>query len=485
MSKRLLSIFLTICVAGCLLCPARTLRLSLDESVRVANDSSLQALSFRNLYNAGYWEWKTYKARRLPNVTLTATPAGYVRSMTQRYDSQDNIDVFRSQQTYQADASLMVSQNVDFLGGSLYVETNLAYLRNFGEYTGNQFSATPVRVGYTQSLIGFNPFRWERLIEPVKYEKVRRQYIQNREIVAEQVVMYFFNLALAQTEYRLAKESLQAADSLYAIGERRFKIASISQEELLTLKLDKVNARNAIENALIDIKQARLSLATYLGIDTDTDIEVILPSAPRSFEVNLPTALRHAAINNPELIEKHQSVLEARRDVHRTRVESRFDISFNASVGFNQYAPTFSGAYRHPLRQDIVNLAITIPLVDWGVRKGKYNMALSNLNVAEIDREQHELSIEKDVSTTVSEIAVRRNLLGSALEALDIADMAYASTTRRFLIGKADINSLTLAKMRRQDANKNYISALQKYWQSYYKLRRLTLYDFELNLPLE
>ena len=44
-------------------------------------------------------------------------------------------------------------------------------------------------------------------------------------------------------------------------------------------------------------------------------------------------------------------------------------------IGFNQVAPTFIGAYGQLRRQDLVALTVSIPLIDWGVRKGKVNMA--------------------------------------------------------------------------------------------------------------
>jgi len=37
---------------------------------------------------------------------------------------------------------------------------------------------------------------------------------------------------------------------------------------------------------------------------------------------------------------------------------------------------------------------------------------------------------------------------------------------------------------RQQEAQKNYISALQNYWLNYYKIRKLTLHDFESGLSL-
>ncbi|MGL5730743.1 MAG: TolC family protein, partial [Bacteroidales bacterium] len=55
---------------------------------------------------------------------------------------------------------------------------------------------------------------------------------------------------------------------------------------------------------------------------------------------------------------------------------------------------------------------------------------------------------------------------------------------KRFLIGKADVNSLTLAQKREQEAQQNYIRSLKNYWVSYFKIRKLTLFDFETGLSL-
>jgi len=83
------------------------------------------------------------------------------------------------------------------------------------------------------------------------------------------------------------------------------------------------------------------------------------------------------------------------------------------------------------------------------------------------------------VIMSVDEFLIRQDLIGSAEEALKLADMAYRITKERFIIGKADLNSLTLSLNRQNTAQRNYISTLQDYWNSYYKLRKLTLYDFE------
>ena len=179
-----------------------------------------------------------------------------------------------------------------------------------------------------------------------------------------------------------------------------------------------------------------------------------------------------------------QDVLEAERNVDRTRKESRINASVNASIGFNQAANNFGDVYHKPLQQDLVSLSLSIPLVDWGVKKGKYNMARNNLNVVKTSSRQNEISIEEELIMTVNDFHVQQNLINSAEEALDLAILAYNDTKQRFIIGKADISSLTLSQNRQQTAQQNYISALQNYWLNYYKIRKLTLHDFSSGLSL-
>jgi outer membrane protein TolC len=195
--------------------------------------------------------------------------------------------------------------------------------------------------------------------------------------------------------------------------------------------------------------------------------------------VEADKALTLARANNPTYLSQQQSVLEARQTVDKTRKELYVNASVNASVGFNQVSETFSGAFRDLLQQDLVSVSLSIPLVDWGVRRGKLNMAKNNLTVAEISAQQSEQSLEEEVMMTVSDFLAQESFMESAEQAVQLAELAYAQTQSRFMIGQGDVNSLTLAQNRRQTAQENYVTALRDYWVDYYKLRKLTLYDFE------
>lgn len=463
---------------------AQDITLTLDRTIEIASDSSLEAFRSKNLYLTGYWQYRTYKADRLPSLTLNITPAEYYRDITRRYDSGSDIDVYRKQQSYYAGGKLEVKQNFDLLGGTFILDSDLGYIRNFGDNAYSQFTSVPIRIGYSQSLLGYNPFKWERKIEPLKFEKAKKNLLYNMEQLSEQATTYFFALAMAQAEYDLAKENVASTDTLYRTGQERLKIASISRADLLTLKLDAVNARNTLQNAEISLKRAMFSLASYLNFDKNTEIHLRLPGRPRNLVISVDEALTLARENNPTFLDLRQQILEAEQQVDKTKKEAMFNASVNASIGFNQVSDKFKDVYRNLLQQDVVSISVSIPLVDWGVRRGKHNIAKNNLNVTQISAKQEELTVEEDVIMTVGDFNIQQDLIVSAEEALDLAIMAYAETKQRFMIGKADINSLTLSLNRQQEAQRNYISALQNYWLSYYKIRKLTLHDFETGISL-
>lgn len=458
--------------------------LDLSTTVQLANDSSLSAFRAKNSYMASHWEYRSFKANRLPSLSLYMTPISYNRDYTRRYDSEQNIDIYRRQQSLYSYGNLAAQQNMDITGGTFFIDSELGYIRNLGDRSYSQFSSVPIRLGYRQELVGYNPFKWEKKIAPVKYEKAQKELIYQLEQTAETATGYFFDLVMAQSEHELARENLGSSDTLYSIGEEKFKIASIGQADLLTLKLDRVNAQNSLQNAEINLKRSMFALAAYLNLDKNTQIRLILPDYPKDVTVGVEDALMLARENNPQYLDSKQLILQSAQTLEKTKIESWFNVGLSASVGFNQIAESFREVYRNPLQQDILSLSLSIPLVDWGVRKGKYNMAKNNLNITMLTAQENEIRLEEDVIMTVGDFTIQHQLIHSAEEAMELAKMAYEQTRERFIIGKADINSLMLSSNRRQEAQRNYISALKNYWQSYFKIRKLTLYDFEKRIPI-
>ena len=460
------------------------LRLSLDDVIALAKDSSLTAFRYKNMYLANYWNFKSFKAQRLPSLTLDVQPVVYNRQLVSRYDSENDIDIYRQQKSYAASAGLTLTQNFDPLGGTFYVSTSLDYLRGFGDNTFNQYTAVPFIIGYNHNSFGFNQFKWDRKIEPLKFEKAKQEYLYNTELIAIQAVQYFFQLALSQAQYDNAVIQKDKCDSLYLIGQLKYNIASITKSDLMTLELDVLNAQNSIAAAQMAVRRDMLRLTSYLGLDRNTQLQLILPEKPPNIAINYNAAIEMMHKNSYMILEKMQSVSEAEMNLDRIRKSNRVSAGISASVGYNQEAEELKDAYRDPMRRDVISVSISVPLVDWGVRKGQKNQAANALDIAKIDQAQKMDELEQNVINTVAEFNTRYDLLITAEESLRLAKAVYEQNILNFQNGSCDITTLSSSQTRLLNAQNQYITSMRDYWSCYYEIRSQTLFDFISNSPL-
>lgn len=484
MSKRLY-IFLAIAqlsIVNCQLSIAqRRVVLDLDRTISLSTDSSLSAQKYQSVYDVSRYEYLSWQASRKPQISLQSTPVMYERYMTQRYVSTEDVDVYRQQRTFYSQAGISATQTMENWGGYFYGSTQLGFLRTFGDQNQTQFMTVPVAVGYKQDLLFYNPLKWAKKIEPLKLARAEKELVYGIETTSEEAVARFFTLALAQDQQRMAEEYLASCDTIYAIAERRYKIASIPKAELSMLELQKTNARTSLTNARIARNRAAKELATYLGMDRATDIELIIPSVIGSMHIDATEAIALARENNPTYLAKRQTTAEARREAERAKVEKIFSVSLDASVGLNQVADNFSEAYRNLLSQDKATITLSIPLKDWGKRKNAYLAARSTVDVAERAEQESARDIELEVALTVADFNERQSIVETSRQALTIAEDTYAQTLQRFIRAQANAYDLSLAQSHWQTARQNQIASLQNYWLSYFHLRRLTLYDYQHN----
>jgi len=451
---------------------------TLPQIIELAKDSSLTAFRYKNMYMSSVWTYKTYKANRLPSLTLNLTPVSYNRQLISRYDSENDIDVYRQQKSYSAGAGLTLSQNFDPLGGTFYVSTNLDYLRYFGANTYNQYSTVPFMIGYTHNSFGFNQFKWDRKIEPIKFEKAKLQYLYNTELISIQAVSYFFQLALAQAQYRNAVIQKNKCDSLYEMGQRKFAIASITKADLQTLRLDVLNAKNSIATAEVEMRRSMLRLTSFLGLDRNTELSLVLPDKPQEIDIDISKALELMHANSYQILDKLQGVREAEMSLDRIRKSNRVSASISASVGYNQEAQELADAYKDPMRRDVIAVSVSVPLLDWGVRKGQKNQAINNLDIAKIEQEQTMDELEQNIINSIGELGTRYALLISAEESLALAREVYEQNVANFQKGNCDITTLSSSQNRLLSAQNQYINTMKDYWSCYYEIRSQTLYDF-------
>jgi outer membrane protein len=458
--------------------------LSLDDVIKIARQNSPDALAARHRYRGSYWQYRTFRAGYLPGVRIDATLPNLFRNIS-AVTLPDGTDVYVRRSQASSSATLSVNQRIGFTGGQLFVNTGLERIDLIRE-EGNRTSylATPLNVGFTQPIFAFNPYRWERILEPMRYEEARKRYIEDLEMVAMRANNLFFDLLLAQINVEINQINLNNNDTLYRISRGRFTVGRIAENELLQMELNVLNSEALLEQSRIDYEAALFRFRSYLGIEQTSELQLLVPQERHQLVIRMEDALAHARQNRSDLLALERARMEAESEVSRTKSENRFNANLFALYGLTQTAGNLPDAYVNPLDQQQLRVGISIPIIDWGVGRGRVKMAESQRELVNANVQQARLDFDQEVFLRVMEFNMLERQLLIAAKADTIAERRYEVSRQRYLIGRIDIIELNLALAEKDRAKQSYLSALRNYWRGFYEMRNLTLFDFMRNEPI-
>ncbi len=458
--------------------------LTLEEVIGIAKRQSPEALMARHRYRGSYWRHRTYRASYLPHLRLDATIPNLNRTISP-VTLADGSDIFIRRSLATSSASMSLNQTIGRTGGELFLRSGLERIDLIrDDETEVSYLATPINIGYRQPILSYNPHKWEREIEPLRYKESRREYKERLEDISIRATNMFFDLLLAQINKEINEHTLQSNDTLYQIAEGRYELGRIAENELLQMELNVLNAEANLEQSIIDYEGALFRFRSFLGFEDIRDIELFEPHEPHQLTIDVSVALAEAKNNRSDILAHDRRVLEAESEVDQARADNRINANLFAVYGLTQSAEEFGDAYRHPMDQQQLTVGIQIPILDWGVSRGRVRMAESNRELVNATVNQAVVDFEQEVFLRVMEFNMQENQLEVARRADEIADKRYEVTRQRFLIGRIDIIELNLALEERERAKQRYLSALRTYWRGFYEMRRLTLYDFVEDKPI-
>ena len=458
-----------------------TLRLSLDDCIAMARRQSIDAAVALGELRSAYWQWRSYRADLLPEVSLSGTAP----SWNKRYSSYQQADgslSFVRNDYLGLDGAVNITQKLWPTGGTLSVESSLDYLHQSGNGgSGNQFMSLPVAVTLSQPLFSVNHLKWNRRIEPLRYREAQARFLSETEHVAMQAISLYFGLLLAGEQVNISKQNLQTAEKLYEVAQAKREMGTISQNDVLQLRLDVLTARSALTNSESSRKASQFALRSFL--DVEADIEPSVPENVPQMLLNYDDVLNHALRNNAQATTMRRRQMEADYAVASARA-NRQSINLYAQVGYTGTADNMRGAYRDLLSNEVVQVGITVPLLDWGKRKGQRRMAESNREIVQGQLRQQAQDFRQNIFILTEQFNNQAEQLRIACEADTIARRRYHTNVETFKIGSISTLELSDAQKSKDQARQNRIQQLFNYWYYYYQLRSIALWDFERGCDL-
>lgn len=482
MFKRILLLIAAACGMELTVPAQEVMELTLQQTIRHAQEQSPDAQSARHSFRSSYWNYRYYRANYLPNLTLTSTP--YLDRAINKVTLGDGSVKFVEQNLLSTNLTLSLTQNVPWTGGTFFVETSAQRIDLFSD-NSHSYQTSPVNIGYTQSLFGYNSLKWNRRIEPVRYREARKRYAETLELVAAAATQKFFALATAQNNYEIACTNYANADTLYIYARGRYDIGTISENEMLQLEINKLTEETNRMNARIEVDNAMQELRSYLGIQQDVELKVRIEDFVPDLQIDLNEALLLAAQNSPDIENMQRRKLESESAVSQARANAGLKADIYLRFGLTQTADRWKNAWRNPMDQQYVSLGISLPILDWGRGKGQVRVAKSNRDLVHTQVEQDKTDFDLNIRKLVKQFNLQAQRVHIAARTDATAQRRADVARRLYLLGQSTILDLNASITEKDSARRNYVTALYDYWSLYYTLRSLTLYDFGQDRPLD
>ena len=457
----------------------KTVRLTLNEVVELAIDQS-PSIKYHQNRNVNYfWRFRNFKANFRPQLSISGDLPDY-RVSNEPITQPDGSIEFKQIAQLRATGDLALTQIVPQTGTTIYGASSLYRVQDYNKNTV-EWSAAPFYIGFVQPLFAYNYWRWAHKTEPLLYEESQKEYTEAVERVSLSAAKRFFTYLRIQTNFNLATNNLKNSEDNLKIAEVKRKLGQISENDFSRVKLSVLNAKKALTTSNMDLKNADFELKSYIGMDQNTNIKLTIPLNMSLFNVDPQKALQETLENRKEGPEFTRRIIQADRDLTRAKRNNGLKTTLSGSYGTTKNSATIGGAYQETENQQEIRLSLNIPILDWGKSASAVKLAESRRDLVLYDVERERLDFEREVIVQVEQFNLLKEQLETAKEADKVAENGYLIALKRFQNGEISITDLNISLSEREKAKRDYISSIREYWTSYYLIRILTLYDFELN----
>jgi TolC family type I secretion outer membrane protein len=384
--------------------------LSLEACVEMALRVNQDAAQAENGLVSARADVTSARAAFLPNVSVSGTVS----------KPEEEIEVFQGGQlrffgeTWSADASARMTV-FDF-GGTIFNYQSASRARTAAE---QRFSSTRQGVVYDA--------------ESRYYEVARQQELADVAVKASE----------------LSAEQLKKTRAMKDLG-------AATQADVYKAEVDHSNARLEEIRASRDLRVARASLATFVGIAPDRNIE-IEPLAPQvAIDFDLATAKDRALATNPRLEAARLDVESRSKNVSSVKTDRLPSVSVFAQNSYFNFEPRDFDDEHNEWR---IGASVNLTLFDGFVTKANIRRAESNRVTAERALGDTERDVLFQVEQTYLDLDVAKEAIAVAEDGVRSSEEDLRLAQERFKIGEGTILDVIDAQVNLRRARSTLVAA--------------------------
>ena len=301
-----------------------------------------------------------------------------------------------------------------------------------------------INVGATASMPLINAQLWQSLkLSALDVEMAIEQARSSKVSLISQVKQAFYGALLATESLDLMRQVYDNAEKNYDRTMQRYNVGKASEQEMLRAKVNMMNAEPNVSSAENTVELATWQLKALMGINLDTEIEVV-----GNLEDYTPDMLLLDAGNdlgNNSALQQFGIQLK-QLDATLKMQKAQYIPTLAASIGYNYMAMGDNELTWHPT--STAALSLNIPIFDGFSKRFSIKQTRKTIDMLNLQKEDTERNLRIAMKNYTDKMALCLKNYDAAKNTVDLALKSYQISEKMYEIGKitlVDLNDAQLA----------------------------------------
>ena len=457
--------------------------ISLEECIEIAQKNSFDAQEAQNKFSQSTYQYNIYKKSYLPSLSFAGSLPAFNRSIS-KITLENGDEAFVSQAAGAYSGKLSITQPIPFLGSDFAISSGLQRLDLYNDSISTSYLSNVINMGISHSILGYNSYKWKKKIEPLQYREAKQIYVEEMEEIAKKTIELYFNLLESQTNFNIESYNKLNTDTLLYIIREKYSIGKCTEDEVLQLEINLLNSELNILQLENTITKNEKAICDFLKIE-NKKLNISEPTLFKIEAIEIDKAIRETYENTSIDITHKRQILEAQSNLAKVKSENRASVNLYATFGLSKNDASLKETFKTPLNQEVITLSFNIPIFDFGISRTKIKQAELIVSNVINTTEEENLGNNREIIDIINQVNILSKNLFVVKKAKELSEKRYEMSKKRYENGKIGFLDYSNAQTDKDKSKLNYLQLLKKKWELYYKLRKLTLYDFKTNQKIK
>jgi outer membrane protein TolC len=313
--------------------------------------------------------------------------------------------------------------------------------------------------GFGANLLGVRVARADRAISDWQYRQTVIDTVTS-------VVIAYSNLAAAHEILRITRSSRDLAAGLFAENEKRFKVGSMSANDVTSARARTALREEAILYAERAVRDYDNQLRLLVGEETfspDGPLLAIEPPPPPEVAVQPAADLKKALALRPDYQRARLGLAKSRYNQASARNQLLPQVDFVGSYGYTGYDQNFAASRRQVAERDnraySAGVAVSVPLT-FARGRGQARAARLQVRQAEADLKRLEEDVALAVATAAGQIETTDKRVEATRAALKLTQQSLDEEIKKLRAGASSTFNVLYIQDQLAGAENSFYQAL-------------------------